>query len=174
LQDFKRNSNFSYLQSIILISSFIAGSNKESTDIKLFEIDKSKFRMRTGAANASKTTNAGGQQMHLVGKTKRFVIDRLIAIVDYFTSLEIEGAQECQKLCHTSEFYSCINSLVKEDLLKKAVMRTSGSTAATSAGGDDLVHIGFKCNFDQNFVEEVADKISFHIKDYLFIDATEE
>ena len=112
--------------------------------------------------------------MHLVGKTKRFVIDRLIAIIDYFTSLEIEGAQECQKLCHTSEFYSCINSLVKEDLLKKAVMRTAGSTAATSAGGDDLIHVGFKCNFDQNFVEEVAEKINFHIRDYLFIDTTEE
>ena len=61
LQDFKRNSNFSYLQSIVLISAFIAGSNKESTDVKLFEIDKSKFRMKTGAASNSKTTNAGGQ-----------------------------------------------------------------------------------------------------------------
>ena len=63
---------------------------------------------------------------------------------------------------------------MKEDLLKKAVMRTSGSTAATSAGGDDLIHVGFKCNFDQNFVEEVAEKINFHIRDYLFIDTSEE
>ena len=33
--------------------------------------------------------------------------------------------------------------------------------------------IGFDF-FDQNFVEEVAEKINFHIRDYLFIDTTEE
>ena len=40
------------MQSIILIAAFIAGSNKESTDIKLFDIDRSKFRMKTGNANS--------------------------------------------------------------------------------------------------------------------------
>ena len=85
LQDYKKNSNFSYLQSIFLIAAFIAGSNRESTDIKLFEIDKSKFRIK------NTTNNAGTKNgVHLAGKTKRFSIDRLIAIVDYFSSLEIE------------------------------------------------------------------------------------
>lgn len=51
LSDFKRNSYFSYMQSMILISAFIAGSNKESTDIRLFDVDRSKFRMKTGNAN---------------------------------------------------------------------------------------------------------------------------
>ena len=31
----------------------------------------------------------------MIGKTRRFSIDRLSAIVDYLTSLEIEGAAEC-------------------------------------------------------------------------------
>jgi len=39
LQDYKKNVNFSFMQSIILISAFIAGSNKEATDIKIFETD---------------------------------------------------------------------------------------------------------------------------------------
>jgi hypothetical protein len=39
---------------MILISAFIAGSNKESTDIKLFEIDRTKSRMRYGNANSNK------------------------------------------------------------------------------------------------------------------------
>lgn len=76
------------MQSIILISAFIAGTNKEATDIKMFEIDRSKFRMKKGAATASTTKNG----INLVGKTKRFGIDRLMAIADYLSSLEIDGA----------------------------------------------------------------------------------
>jgi|TARA_B110001450_G_C17401600_1_gene391966 hypothetical protein len=44
LQDYKKNANFSYMQSMVLIAGFIAGSNKESTDLRLFEMDRSKFR----------------------------------------------------------------------------------------------------------------------------------
>jgi hypothetical protein len=163
LQDFKRNTNFSYLQSMVLIAGFLAGSNKESGDCKMFEVDKSKQRSKQ---NANKALDEKGGT-HLVGKTKRFVVDRLAAIVDYLTSLEIEGADECKRLNHSAEFHACINSLVKEDLLKKTTFRTGGSSVATSTGGDDLIHIGYKCNFDQNFVFEVAEKINFPINEYL-------
>ena len=74
------------MQSMVLIAAFIAGSNKESTDIKLFEIDRSKYRMRNGANKAG--------AVNLLGKTRRFGIDRLQAIVDYLSSLEIDGAHE--------------------------------------------------------------------------------
>jgi hypothetical protein len=79
------------LQSIIIIAGFLAGSNKESGDIKMYEIDRSKKRTH---ANANKALDEK-TGTHLVGKTKRFVVDRLNAIVDYFISLEIEGADEC-------------------------------------------------------------------------------
>ena len=118
--------NFSYLQSIILIASYIAGSNKEQTDVKLFDVDRTKLRSRNLNANTAASNKQG---TNLVGKTKRFSIDRLIAIVDYLSSLEIEGASECQSINHSSEFYSCINTLVKEDLLKKQAMRTGGAIA---------------------------------------------
>jgi hypothetical protein len=72
------------MQSIILIGAFIAGSNKESTDIRLFDKDVSKFKMRSGA---NKVINS-----NLMGKTRRFSIDRLEAIVDYLSSIEIDGA----------------------------------------------------------------------------------
>lgn len=42
-----------------------------------------------GNANKSYDEKKG---QHMVGKTKRFAIDRLAGIVDYLTSLEIEGA----------------------------------------------------------------------------------
>jgi len=104
--------------------------------------------------------------VNLLGKTKRFGIDRLAAIVDYLTSLEIEGANECRKLNHTAEFYACINTLVDEDLLIRHSLRTAGGSGG--AGGDELVSMGFKCNFDHNFVLEIADKINFQLREYLF------
>lgn len=119
LRDYKINSNFSFLQSIILISSFLAGSNKESTDTKLFEMDRSK----RGMHNANRNQNNVKNGVTLFGKTKRFGIDRLISIVDYLISLEIEGSNETLLVQHSNEFYACINTLVKEDLLKKTVTK---------------------------------------------------
>jgi hypothetical protein len=96
------------MQSIILISAFIAGSNKEATDIKLFEVDRSKYRIRKGNANANESKAAG----NLLGKTRRFGIDRLMAISDYLASLEIDGATECLNINHSTEYLACINTLV--------------------------------------------------------------
>ena len=36
LSDFKKNVNFSIMQSLILIAAFLAGRNKESLDQKIF------------------------------------------------------------------------------------------------------------------------------------------
>ena len=44
VKEYKKEINFSYMQSMILISAFIAGSNKETTDLRLFEVDRSKYR----------------------------------------------------------------------------------------------------------------------------------
>jgi hypothetical protein len=101
----------------------------------------------------------------MVGKTKSFSLDRLSAIVEYFTSIEYESCRERELISHSMDFYSCINSLVREDLLKK--LRHGGSVA-TSTASDDLVNIGFKCNFDRKFAEEVAKKIDFILEEYLF------
>jgi hypothetical protein len=54
--------------------------------------------------------------------------------------------------------------LADEGLLKKTIIKKSDSTL------DDLSSIAFKCNFDQNFISDVALKINFPIKDYLLLD----
>lgn len=164
VKEYKKEINFSYMQSMILISAFIAGSNKETTDLRLFEVDRSKYRKQTGNANKQKA------QQYMMGKTRRFSLDRVSAILDYLTSLEIEGCEEVNKINHTAEFYSCINSLVGEGLLKKQVARSAGSG---NIGSDDLINIGFKCNFDINFVQEISTKINFHLKEYMFNDLEE-
>ena len=95
------------MQSIILISAFICGNNKEGTDIRLFEVDASKYKMRKGSSNKEQKAGA-----NLLGKTRRFGIDRLMAVADYLASLECEGANECRRVNHSAEYLACINSLV--------------------------------------------------------------
>lgn len=95
----------------------------------------------------------------LVGKTRRFTIDRLVAIAQFLCHLEIENSLECQNVNQSFDFYSCINTLASEDLLKKSTFKSVG--AQTSGNSDELVNISFKCNFDNAFVQDIADKINF-------------
>lgn len=55
-----------------------------------------------------------------------------------------------------------------EDLLTKQVVRTGGLPAEVNSGADNLTGIWLKCNFDHNFIREVAEKINFHLHEYLF------
>lgn len=48
LDDYKRNLNFSYIQSLILISAYVAGNNKEAFDTKMFLKELSKSRHHHG------------------------------------------------------------------------------------------------------------------------------
>lgn len=57
--------------------------------------------------------------------------------------------------------------MVDESLLKKSLIKKSDSNL------DDLSSIAFKCNFDLSFIEEVANKISFPIQEYLLMDDKE-
>ena len=61
-----------------------------------------------------------------------------------------------------------LNSLADEGLLKKSITKKSDSTL------DDLSAVAFKCNFDQNFINEVAEKVNFPIEEYLVLDNKEE
>ena len=87
----------------------------------------------------------------MVGKTRRFTIDRLVAIVQFLTTLELEGSDESKLLNQSTDFYACINTLVDEGILKKASMRT-GIASNTHSATDDFCNIGYKCNFDANFI----------------------
>lgn len=43
-EDYKKNINFSFMQSMVLISAHLAGHNKESMDGKIFSRERSKYR----------------------------------------------------------------------------------------------------------------------------------
>ena len=107
----------------------------------------------------------------MVGKSKRFSLERFSAVLDYLVSTQAEYAQENQVHGHSLEYFATINSLAGEGLLKKYVMKRSagGDSSATGAAGagEDLTSIAYKCNFDLNFVEDVSQKIGFLLKEYL-------
>jgi len=102
----------------------------------------------------------------LAGRTKKFHIDRLIAIIEYFMSILLPKCEDIKNVNHGIDFYSCviiilkppqINSLAAEGLLKKSTTK-----------GDELTSVHIKCNFDVNFVEKVAKNINFRLDEYLY------
>ena len=50
--------------------------------------------------------------------------------------------------------------------MKRSAFGDASATGAAGAG-EDLTSVSYKCNFDQNFVEDVAKKIGFLIAEYL-------
>ena len=86
VEDMKKQMNFSYLQSLALCAAYITGTNKESTDMKIFErSNRSKKGGNTGAG-----ANKEGKSM--VGKSKRFTLERYAAVLDYLISTQAEDA----------------------------------------------------------------------------------
>ena len=80
---------------------------------------------------------------------------------------------------HSLEYFSTINSLAEEGLLKKYVVKrnqgTGDSGAAGAAGaGEDLTCVSYKCNFDHNWIKEVSDKIVFQLEEYLVANEVKE
>ena len=118
-------------------------------------------------AKSSKTTQA----QNMVGKSKRFSLERYSAVLDYLVSTQAERSQENILHGHSLEYFATINSLAGEGLLKKYVMKRSAAGDSNSTGaagaGEDLTSIAYKCNFDLNFVQDVAEKIGFLLKEYL-------
>lgn len=68
------------MQSIFLIAAYIAGHNKDSIDSRMFSFERKKFIQR-------KSKKDNKNNVGIVGKTKKFGIERIFAIVDYFVSL---------------------------------------------------------------------------------------
>lgn len=164
LEDYQKDVNFSFLQSLVLIAAYICGINKESYDIKLFE-------NRSGAKLRQVQSKGPGKQdksqPYMLGKSKRFNLDRFTAILDFLLSLYAEKCTENQLHGHSLEFYAALNSLTNDGLLKKSFLKRAMGPDAGSAASEDLTTVFFKCNFDFNFIQEVARKIDFILEDFL-------
>ena len=169
LEDFQKDINFSFLQSIALISAYICGINKESYDLKIFENKGGKIRMQSFKRE---TALKDKHQPYLLGKSKRFTLERFTAVLDFLLSLYAEHCYENKLHGHSLEYYAIINSLADEGLLKKSVIKRAtgpdaGTSNAANGAGDDLTSVYFKCNFDFNFIQDVAKKISFLLEEFL-------
>jgi len=66
------------MQSVALIAGYIAGMNKESMDCKLFDKDRAKMKN-----TKQKEIQTNKSQAILLGKSKKFSIDRYFAILDF-------------------------------------------------------------------------------------------
>ena len=85
-------------------------------------------------------------------------------------SLYAEECNENKNHGHSLEFYSTLNSLADDGLLKKNVVKRSGgpdSGTTTGSAEDDLTSVFFKCNFDFNFISDVSKKINFLLEEFL-------
>ena len=87
VKDMKKQMNFSYMQSLALCAAFITGMNKESTDLRIF--DRSNKQNRLKNSKQSKKTQAA---LNMVGKSKRFSLERYAAVLDYLVSTQAENA----------------------------------------------------------------------------------
>lgn len=95
--------------------------------------------------------------------TKKFSVERFLAIVDYLISLDAENSTEHKNLSRSCDYLACINSLAEEGLLKK----TAAKKGEGVAGSDELVQVYYKCNFDSNYAQEIAQKIDFKLDEYV-------
>jgi len=104
----------------------------------------------------------------MLGKSKRFNLERFTAVLDYLLSIYAGKASENQLYGHTVEFYATLNSLANDGLLKRSFNKKAiGPDAGSTGASEDITSVFFKCNFDINFITEVAKKINFMIDDFI-------
>jgi len=117
------------MQSLALISAYVAGINKESLDLKMFEKDRARRQLNRQQKQTAYDMQDAKYKVMMMGKSKKFTLERFSAIFDYFVSLEAEKSQENEKvLGHTIDYYATINSLCKEGLLKKTITKRGGAS----------------------------------------------
>lgn len=114
LIDFEEDTgSYSLLESIIIVSAYIASRNPEATDLDKFGDSKVE---KTIKRNKNQGGGTGGRNK--IGKTKRFTMDWLLAIIDYFLNLKARQSFETQNLNHSSSVYAKINTLARDKILK--------------------------------------------------------
>ena len=77
--------NFSYMQSLALCAAYITGMNKESSDMKIFDRTH-----KSGKPKNTKQTKMTQAAQNMIGKSKRFSLERFSAILDYLVSTQAE------------------------------------------------------------------------------------
>jgi hypothetical protein len=160
LETYKMNINFSYIKSVCLVAAFVAGFNRDIMDQRFFL--KSVLGKMRRTTKADPKSQVAGQ--NLMGKTKKFPIERFFGIADFLLSILASDSTEQKNISRSLDFQAAVNSLVEEGFLRRTANKKSDGVAVSS---EDLTQIFLKCNYDRNFIEEVAKKIDFKIEEYL-------
>ena len=169
------DNHFSFMQTMVLIAAYVAGINKESTDLRMFELSRQgKPRARQMKAPQAKPQ----QSVNLKGKSRKFALERLTAILDFLLRLEASDSHECRadSVGHSFDYYATINSLAEEGLLKRYVIKKTEAfgESASSGAREDLCSTAFKCDFHEATLMQAAEKIGFRVEEYINLDDREE
>lgn len=142
-------TSYTFIEAMILLSAFLAAHNKESNDEAQFSC--------TRVVKNKKNKRRNNEDMHLIshielGKTKKFSMERMLTILQFFIAHHCEGSEEANLYHHSINVYSKINTFVSENLFKRSQGRNEDPSA-----------VSLKINYDKHMVEEVLEQFP-HIK----------
>lgn len=161
-------ANYGYMQTMILVAAYIAGVNKESTDLKMFDPKVRTKKQQNRQAKHKAISN-------MKGKTKKFSLERLTAVLDYLLRLEIVDSNEymADSCGHSLDYYATINTLCADGVLKRQVPKR-GVEQGETASREDFTATAYKCNFTESNVVEAAAKFKFNVLEYVNDEDREE
>lgn len=147
-------TSYTFIEALILLSAYLAAHNKESGDEINFSTKKVAKSKKRGKKNDEITTKINFTEL---GKTKKFSMERMLTILQYFIAFFCQGSEEAKLLHHSINVYSKINTFVSENLFKRSQGRNEDPSA-----------ISLKINYDRHMVEEVMQQFpNIEIADYL-------
>jgi len=137
-------TSYTFVEAMILLSAFLAAHNKESND----EISFSCTRRGKTKKKKGKQTTSDNVITHMdLGKTKKFSMERMLTILQYFIANFCEKSEEAHLCHHSINVYSKINTFVSENLFKRSQGRNEDPSA-----------VSLKINYDRTMVDDVLSK----------------
>ena len=146
-------TSYTFIEAMILVSGFLAAHNKESNDDNQFSCTKKSGKGKSRKIKKDNSTLTGG--IHRIshtelGKTKKFSMERMLSILQFFISHYCQGSEEFKLHHHSINVYSKINTFVSENLFKRSQGRNEDPSA-----------ISLKINYDKHMVEEVLTQFPY-------------
>jgi hypothetical protein len=92
-------------------------------------------------------------------RNRKTELRRIVALADYFLSINDNFSFEHSQRDHTIEFYSQLNNLVKRNYIRQHKQRRNG---------EEEIHYSSLIDYDS--IEEVAESVDIRLFEYLYRD----
>ena len=92
-------------------------------------------------------------------RNRKTELGRIIALADYFLSINDNLSFEYLQRDHTIEFYSQLNNLVRRNYIKRHKQRINGP---------EEIHYSSLIDYDS--IEQIADSVDIRLFEYLYRD----